>query len=140
VHDSHGPPAEPFGNSHYYLQHYLQQISDFALTVAGQDRARGQRVLEPLPDPAQDDGRLISSLILQEIADVICNEYAAAQVVVFRWESGVPLDRVPLPEATQYSDVHAVLTALDQWGSEGRRILRRFIGRGDRVAQAVCLG
>jgi hypothetical protein len=46
MHDYHGPPADPFGNPHYYLQ----QVREFALTVAGQDRARGQVVMVPLPN------------------------------------------------------------------------------------------
>lgn len=125
VHDYHGPPADPFGNPHYYLQ----QIRDFALTVAGQDRARGQRVVVPLPDPDEDDGRLISSLVLRDIADAIGEEYSPPQVVDFLQESGIPLDRVPLADGMRYWDVHSILAALVQWGSEGRRVLRRFIGQ-----------
>jgi hypothetical protein len=126
VHDYHGPRADPSGNPHYYLQ----QITDFALTVTGQDRARGQRVVVPLPHPDEDDGRLVSSLILQDIADIIGTEYAPpSQVVVFLRESGIPLDRIPLPEGLRYWDVHGILIALDQWGSEGRRVLRLFIGQ-----------
>jgi hypothetical protein len=37
AHDDHGPRADPSGNPH----HYLQQVTDFALMVTGQDRARG---------------------------------------------------------------------------------------------------
>src|SRR5262245_33827254 len=46
---------------------YLQTISNFALTVAGQDRARGQVVIQPLPDPSEDDGRQLSNLILKQV-------------------------------------------------------------------------
>ena len=42
---------------------YLQTLSDFALTVEGQDRARGRIVARPHPDPGEDDGRPISNLI-----------------------------------------------------------------------------
>jgi hypothetical protein len=44
---------------------YLQTLSDFALTVAGQDRARRRVVVQPLPDPSKDDGRKISDLIFR---------------------------------------------------------------------------
>jgi hypothetical protein len=47
---------------------YLEQIRDFALTVKGQDRARGIRVVQRLPSPDQDDDRPISAVILQQIA------------------------------------------------------------------------
>jgi hypothetical protein len=53
---------------------YLQTISDFALTVAGQDRARGQMVVQPLPDPAEDDGRKLSNLILNELSAAIIEQ------------------------------------------------------------------
>ena len=113
---------------------YLEQIRDFALTVKGQDRARGMRVVQPLPNPDEDDARSISALILQQIASTIAEEYTPQQVLVYLDETGIPLDRLPLPEETP--DVRGdaggfvcgVLIGLDQWGSEGRRILRSFIG------------
>ena len=113
---------------------YLQQIRNFALTVKGQDRARGIRVVQPLPNPDEDDGRPIPALVLQQIASAIAEEYTPQQILVFLGEAGIPLDRLPLPEETP--DVRGdpggfvcgVLIGLDQWGSEGRRILRSFIG------------
>jgi uncharacterized protein (TIGR02391 family) len=113
---------------------YLEQIRDFALTVKGQDRARGIRVVQPLPNPDEDDSRLISALILQQIAYAIAEEYTPQQVLVYLDEAGIPLGRLPLPEETP--DVRGdpggfvcgVLIGLDQWGSEGRRTLRGFIG------------
>jgi len=42
-----------------YPYQYLQQVRNFALTVKGQDRARGIRIVQPLPNPDQDDGRPI---------------------------------------------------------------------------------
>ena len=113
---------------------YLEQIRDFALTVKGQDRARGIRVVQPLPNPDEDDARPISALILQQIAYAITEEYTPQQVLVYLDEAGIPLDRLPLPEETPDVQgnpggfVCAVLIGLDQWGSEGRRILRSFIG------------
>lgn len=113
---------------------YLQRINGFALTVKGQDRARGIRVVQLLPNPAEDDGRAISALILQQIASAIAEEYTPQQILVFVHEAGIPLDRLPLPEETPdvRSDrggfVRGVLVGLDRWNSEGRRILREFIG------------
>jgi uncharacterized protein (TIGR02391 family) len=117
-----------------YPYQYLQQIRNFALTVRGQDRARGIRVIQPLPNPDEDDGRQISGLILQQIASAIAEEYTTQQILIFLGEGGIPLDRLPLPEETP--DVRAdpsgfvfgVLIGLDMWDSGGRRILRGFIG------------
>jgi uncharacterized protein (TIGR02391 family) len=117
-----------------YPYTYLQQIRNFALTVKGQDRARGIRVIQPLPNPAEDDGRGISALIQQQIAFAIAEEYTPQQILVFLQEAGVPLDRLPLPDETpdvrgdRGGFVCGVLIGLDEWGSEGRRILREFIG------------
>lgn len=117
-----------------YPYQYLQQVRNFALTVKGQDRARGIRIVQPLPDPDQDDGRPIPTLVLEQIASAIAEEYTPQQIGTFLGEAGIPLDRLPLPEGTP--DVRAdrggavwgVLIGLDQWGSEGRRILRSFVG------------
>jgi uncharacterized protein (TIGR02391 family) len=118
-------PAQPDTQPHYYLQ----QVRRFALTVAGQDRARGRLVIQPLPDPAEDDGRPISRLILKQVAAAIEDEYGADQIPMFLRESGIPLGRPPLANNVTENDVPSVLAALDQWGSEGRRILRSFLGR-----------
>ena len=114
------PPA-----SDAYL--WLQQVRNFALTTAGQDRARGRVVIQPLPDPAEDDGRPISTLILKQIATAIENQYRADQIPVFLGESGIPLDRLPAPGVAE-DDVYGLLVALDRWGSEGRRLLRILLG------------
>jgi hypothetical protein len=58
-----------------YPYQYLEQVRDFGLTVKGQDRARGIVVKQPLPNPDEDDGRPISALILQQIAETIAREY-----------------------------------------------------------------
>ena len=109
---------------------YLQSIRDFALSVAGQDRARGRVVVQDLPDPAEDDGRLISSMTLGEIAGAIQEEYEPAQVEVFLREAGVPPTTLTLPDDVPLQDAHSVLLFLaGRSGSEGRRALRGFIGR-----------
>jgi uncharacterized protein (TIGR02391 family) len=117
-----------------YPYQYLQQVRNFALTAKGQDRARGIRVLQALPNPDEDDGRPIPALILQQIAFAIAEEYTPQQILAFLDEAGIPLDRLPFPEQTPDvrgdpgNFVCAVLIGLDQWGSEGRRVLRSFIG------------
>ena len=108
---------------------YLQAISDFALTVTGQDRARGRVVVQPLPDPAEDDGRMLSDLILREAGDAITAQYAPDEVAVFLADEGIPPAQLPLPDDAGQGDAHAALAALWRWGSEGRRLLRRFVGR-----------
>jgi uncharacterized protein (TIGR02391 family) len=108
---------------------YLQQVRGFALTTAGQDRARGRVVQTGPPDPGEDDGRPISRLVCKQVAESIEHEYRPDQIPLFLEEAGIPLDRLPLPDGVQDGDVNAVLAALDQWGSEGRRILRTFLGR-----------
>ena len=69
---------------------YLQTVSDFALTVEGQDRARGRMVVQPLPDPAEDDGRKLSNLILKEVAAAITEQYAPDEVADFLARGGHP--------------------------------------------------
>src|SRR5262249_49234504 len=95
---------------------------------------RGILVRQPLPNPEEDDDRPISGLLLQEIAYAIAGEYRPEQIVTFLDEFGFPFDRLPLPDGTPdvRSDpgnfVCGVFFGLDQWGSEGRRILREFVG------------
>jgi uncharacterized protein (TIGR02391 family) len=113
---------------------YLQQLRHFALTAKGQDRARGIKVIQQLPNSDEDDGRAIPALVLEQIASAIAKEYRPQQILVFLDEAGIPLDRLPYPEQTP--DVRGdpggfvcgALIGLDQWGSEGRRILREFLG------------
>lgn len=109
--------------------YYLQQISDLALTSAGQDRARNRAVPLPPPDPNEDDGHDLSDLILRQAGKAITQEYAADQVVTFLAEQGIPPDWLSLPEETRPGDAHAVLAAVWRAGSMGRRVVRRFLGR-----------
>ena len=108
---------------------YLQTLSDFALTVAGQDRGRGRMVSQPVPDPGEDDGRPISNLILRQVAGAITEQYAPDEVAGFLAEEGIPPRQMSLPEHTKPGDALMVLSALWRWGSEGRRTLRGFLGR-----------
>ena len=108
---------------------YLQSLSDFALTVEGQDRARGRMITRPVPDPGEDDGRALSNLILKQVAAAITEQYASDEVADFLAAEGIPPRQMGLPDGTEPGDVHAVLAALWRWGSEGRREFRRFVGR-----------
>jgi hypothetical protein len=86
-------------------------------------------VVQPLPDPTEDDGRKVSNLILKEVAEAITSQYAPDEVADFLAEEGIPPRELKLPDDTAPDDVHAILAALWRWGSEGRRMLRQFIGR-----------
>ncbi len=117
--------GEPTTNPHWYVQN----LWDLALTVAGQDRARGQMITQPFPDPAEDDGRQLSDLIIRQVAASIAGQYATDEVAVFLAEEGIPPVQMPVPVGTGPGDAHAILAALWRWGSEGRRMSRRFLGR-----------
>lgn len=108
---------------------YLQTISDFALTVAGQDRARGRMVVQPLPNPDEDDGRKISGLTFRQIASAITDQYEPSDIADFLSEEGLLPSELPLPDDAARQDAYQILTSLWRWGSEGRRLTRRFIGR-----------
>jgi uncharacterized protein (TIGR02391 family) len=108
---------------------YLQTISDFALTVEGQDRARGRVIARPEPEPGEDDGRPVSDLILREVGTAITEQYAADDRVLLLAEEGIPPEHMTLAQDMSSDDVHAVLAAVWRWGSPGRRAVRRFLGR-----------
>ncbi len=118
-------PGQPDADPHWYVQN----LWDFALTVAGQDRARGRTVAQPVPDPAEDDGRQVSDLVIRQVAASITEQYAPDEVAVFLAEEGIPPAQMPFPEGTGPGEARAVLAALWRWGSEGRRMTRRFLGR-----------
>jgi uncharacterized protein (TIGR02391 family) len=115
--------------------YYLQQIQDLALTVAGQDRARGQVVVQPLPDPDEDDGHQLSDLILRRVADGINGQLAPDQVAILLGEEGLPPEWLAdvtdqdILDPAEPGGVHLVLALTWRHGSEGRRLIRRFLGR-----------
>jgi uncharacterized protein (TIGR02391 family) len=118
-------PSQPDSDPHWYVQN----LWDFALTVTGQDRARGRTVAQPAPDPAEDDGRPISDLIVRQVTASITGQYAPDEVAVFLAEEGIPPAQMPLPDGTGPGNAHVMLAALWRWGSEGRRMMRRFLGQ-----------
>jgi uncharacterized protein (TIGR02391 family) len=108
---------------------YLQTITDLALTVEGQDRARGRMIARPEPEPGEDDGRPISDLILRQVAAAITEQYAADEIAELLYEEGIPPEHMQLAEDTAEQTAHAILAEVWRWGSEGRRAVRRFLGR-----------
>jgi uncharacterized protein (TIGR02391 family) len=109
---------------------WLQSLLSVRLTAAGRDRARGRVVYQALPDPDEDDGRLIAGATLEEMARSIARVYDGYQLPTFLKEAGVSDDFIPaqFPESDQWSHLHIVLKALDQGGSAARRELRTLIG------------
>jgi hypothetical protein len=112
-------PPSLDGDPHYVLQ----QVSRFALTVTGQDRARDRVVSTPPPDMNEDDGRLLSASTLTLVAQAVDRQLNATQRQRFFPESQLPS---PDGEATQSYDL---LVGYVDRGSESRRLLRRFLGR-----------
>lgn len=111
---------------------WLQRLQNIHLTTAGRDRARGRVVYQPLPDPDEDDGRLIAGTTLEEVARSVARVYRDYQLPMFFSDAGVPEEFIPaqVPEdgQLQWNYVYLVLTALDQGGYAARRALRTFIG------------
>lgn len=109
---------------------WLQHLQNIRLTIAGRDRARGRVVYQPLPDPNEDDGRLIAGTTLEEVARSVARVYNGYQLPTFLKDAGVLEEFIPVqvPEDGQWNYVYLVLKALDQGGSAARRALRTFIG------------
>jgi uncharacterized protein (TIGR02391 family) len=108
---------------------WLQQVRDLSLTLVGRDRARGLEILTRLPDPDQDDGRMITGLTLEEIAQSIGDTFTRSQLPTFFIDSGLPEDFMPTEvsgDKSQY--VMSVFMSLHDGGSAARRSLRYFIG------------
>jgi len=66
---------------------WLQTIDNIKLTLAGRDRARGRVIQTELPDPDEDDGRMITGLTLEEIARSIGDTYTCLLYTSSRWAS-----------------------------------------------------
>lgn len=108
---------------------YLQRIQDLDVTIAGRDRAEGREFRRPPPDPNEDDGRLIRSSTLEDVARVIGDAYTGTQLERFLDESGIPREWIPQFEGgTKWVYVHEVLVAVVEGGTAQRRAVRQFIG------------
>lgn len=108
---------------------WLRTVTNIKLTLAGRDRARGRVIQTELPDPDEDDGRIITGLTLEEIARSIGDTYTAAQLPRYLRESDIPAEALP-PSVTgdKWQYVFHVFSALHEGGSATRRSLRKFIG------------
>ena len=83
----------------------------------------------PLPDPGEDDGHLISHLVLGQVAEEIEHQYSREQAVVFLEESASTWTH-PRTGRFPAAGVADVLSALERLGgSDSRRVLRGFLGR-----------
>jgi uncharacterized protein (TIGR02391 family) len=108
---------------------YLQRIQNLDITIAGRDRALGRAFRQPPPDPEEDDGRMIRSSTLEEVARVIGDAYTGTQLERFLEESGIPPEWIPEFEGgTKWVYVHEVLVALAEGGTAQRRAVRNLLG------------
>lgn len=108
---------------------WLQDIGNIRLTIAGRDRARGRVVVAALPDPDEDDGRIIAGLTLEEAARALGEIYTGSQLPRFLRDSGLPTEFVPeMVEGSKWTWVLNIFDTLQEGGSEARRALRTFIG------------
>src|SRR5689334_6929779 len=57
-----------------------QSFDGIQLSLGGRDRARGRIIQKALPDPTEDDGRIITGLTMEEIARAIGHTYTATQL------------------------------------------------------------
>jgi uncharacterized protein (TIGR02391 family) len=110
-------------------QFWLQQIWELRLTLGGGDRARGRVIHGSLPDPNEDDGRLISGMTLEEVARALADVYTSGQLPRFLHDSGIPDEFLASePDQGKWEYVLGVLERLLDGGSAARRSLREFIG------------
>ena len=123
---SYGPRiADPRYDAHQWLQ----QVRDVRLTIAGRDRARGRVIITPLPDPEQDDGRMITGYALEEIARALGETYTMGQLPRFLSDSGIPTEFILEPRSeSKWQYVLPIFESLLVGGSAARRALRTFVG------------
>jgi hypothetical protein len=107
---------------------YLNNIRQFALTVAGRDRARGQVIRVPTPDMDEDDGRMIASLTLEDVAGSISRTYTSFQAIRLLVESGISPEHDPGDEGETWEKLLHIFVILSVGTSGQRRELRHFLG------------
>ena len=118
-------PADPRSDAYQWLQ----QLRDIRLTIAGRDRARGRAVIAALPDPENDDGRMITGYTLEQVARAIAETYTARQLPRFLLDSGIPSDFLREPRDENKSGyLSGIFEDLLLGGSASRRALRTFFG------------
>ena len=107
---------------------YLSHLRDFALTIDGRDRARGQMLQVPVPDPAEDDGRMIASLTLEDVARIIASVYSPFQAIRLLIESGISPEHDSGEEGETWGKLLHIFVELSLGTSGQRRELRYFLG------------
>ncbi|MGD0197240.1 MAG: TIGR02391 family protein [Solirubrobacteraceae bacterium] len=109
--------------------YYLQQIDNIALTIPGRDRARGQIVRVSLPEPAEDDGRMIRASTLDDVAGAIAEPYTQYQAKRLLSEAGISAEHIPEPDFPDTSSLlHHTFVTLAEGSCGERRELRHFLG------------
>jgi hypothetical protein len=107
---------------------YLNNIRDFALTISGRDRARGTVVQVATPDPTEDDGRMIATLTLEDIARSISRVYAPFQAIQLLIEAGLSPEHDPGDEGETWEKLMHIFVLLSVGTSGQRRELRHILG------------
>jgi hypothetical protein len=108
---------------------YLQNIRDFTLTYKGRNQARGRVIQLTLPDPAEDDGRMIASLTLEYVAKSITRQLDQFQVAQLMLEGGISGEHEFPDQGGSFTDRLLVyFITLVQGASGHRRELRYFVG------------
>ena len=121
-------PAEPLD--------FLNNSRDFSLTHDGRNQAQGRVILVQLPDPAEDDGRMIASLTLEYVAKSITRQLDQFQVAQLIVEGGISGEHEFPDENGSFTDRLLVyFLTLSQSASGHRRELRHFVGAwlGDQL-------
>lgn len=123
VHVRQPTPVEPQG--------YLDHMREFALTYEGRNQAKGRVIYEPTPDPTEDDGRMIRSMTLEDIAAIIGAAYSEpVEVLQFLSDSGISLEGFQFEQVVGGASAFAkhALYEMATGTSGRRRELRNFIG------------
>jgi hypothetical protein len=107
---------------------YLQNIREFTLTFEGHNQARGRVIMRPLPDPTEDDGRMIASLTLEDVARSIGRKYAPHQAVQLLIEAGLSLEHDLADEGETWEKLFMIFMTLAAGVSGEKRELRKFVG------------
>lgn len=112
-------------------QNFLHSLWHFQLTERGRDRAQARVLQARLPEPGEDDGRPISSLILRRFADGIARNYNEEQVQLFMRDCRLPPPKLEtqllLMSGGKAQYIAESLELLEAGDIEMRRHLRRFL-------------
>jgi len=112
-------------------QHYLQNLQNMTLTIAGRDRARNQMVELPWPVPGEDDGRSIPGLLIKDIAvsiqQAVGGQDDFRRELEFLAESGISSENFPETVSSEDGVARQTMEQLHRGASAQRRELRQFI-------------